>query len=332
MDVFIEPRFESLYARHPLVLVDAGARGGLKKDWQSARRHLRTIGFEPDAAEFEVLSRRPSAHGDRVFGVALGATTGPIELHVTRDRGLSSVFEPNRAFLDRFPDSRRFDVVERRTIQAQRLDEVLEAHGETDVDFLKVDTQGSELPILQGAVDVLRQSVLGLEVEVEFAPMYVGQPLFADVDAFLRPLGFDLFDLRPCYWKCREGVDAGGPFGQMVWADALYLRRSSDLADVLSRRSGDHAQAKLLKALTVALVFGYHDVALERLQTAGGVLDEASRRAAEMAIRGSRRGRAPLPDFPGKRWLAGLARRGVRMLADARPGWSIGEGRVGNDR
>lgn len=334
MDVFVDRRFYPLYERHPVVLVDAGARGGLKKTWQPARRYLRSIGFEPDAREHQKLTagQTDDSNGDRVFGVALHSGTGPVELKVTRDAGLSSVFEPNRTFVDRFPDAQRFDVVDRQQVQGQRLDDVVRDHQIEDVDFLKIDTQGSELLILHGASGVLETSILGLEIEVEFSPIYEGQPLFADVDTFLRPFGFELFDLRPCYWKRAAGRDLGGPYGQLVWADALYLRTSDRVAALTAARTGTAASAKVLKAVTAALLYGYRDLALELLQVAGTSLSPADQGVAIAAVRRSSAGRPPLPNFPGKAWFAAMARRGVRLFADPRSGWSVGVGRIGNQR
>src|SRR5207248_2510884 len=62
------------------------------------------------------------------------------------------------------------------------------------VDFIKLDTQGSELDILQGA-GFLLDDCLGLQLEVMFSPLYEGQPLFADVDTYLRSRGFVLWRL-----------------------------------------------------------------------------------------------------------------------------------------
>ncbi len=60
------------------------------------------------------------------------------------------------------------------------------------MDAIKVDTQGSELEILEGAKETLR-SVNLIEIEVTFNPKYDGQPLFAEVDQFLRSQGFVLW-------------------------------------------------------------------------------------------------------------------------------------------
>jgi FkbM family methyltransferase len=226
MDIFIDRRFDAQYRQHPLVLVDAGARGGLKRNWTAARPHLRVLGFEPEKREFNQLAS-PQTSGPAsttYFNVALHNVSGPLRLHVARDRGLTSIFEPNRRMLDEFPEAARFDTVDVHEVQADTLDHHLGAHGITDVDFVKVDTQGSELCVLQGGAGILEASVLGAEVEVEFTPIYSEQPLFADVDGLLRGLGFLLFDLRPCYWKRAAGRSIGGPRGQIIWADALYLK------------------------------------------------------------------------------------------------------------
>ena len=50
-----------------------------------------------------------------------------------------------------------------------------------------------------------KQNIVGLEVEVEFAHMYKNQPLFSDVDVFVREkLGLELWDISKVYWKYQQ--------------------------------------------------------------------------------------------------------------------------------
>lgn len=333
MDVFIDKRFDDLYARHPLVLVDAGARGGLKSGWLPARRHLRVIGFEPDRREFLRLSqsRAQNAPETTYFDVALHNRKEPIRLRVARDRGLTSLFEPNRAFLDTFPQADRFDTVDEVRLEADTLDHVLRASRIEDVDFLKADTQGSELYVLEGARETLASSAVGVEVEAEFAAIYKQQPLFADVDRLLRDLDFVLFDLRPCYWKRSAGRDLGGPRGQIVWADALYLKSVSALERTAARAGGDYGKAKLLKAISVALLYGYCDYALEICNSAAG-FDEQERGVIRRRIYDGGRRTRPLAGLPGSRLVAAGLRRLSRLCLPHDHAWSISRGRLGNDK
>jgi len=331
MDVFLDPRFDHVYREQPLVLVDVGARGGLRGNWLPARRHLRLVGFEPDKREHGHLVRQvEDDQGSSTFlDVALHDRRGPLQLHVARDRGLSSIFEPNRGFLSSFPDADRFDTSEIQQVDADTLDNQLAAHGLNDVDFVKADTQGSELFVLQGASRALASSVVGVEVEVEFAPIYRDQPLFADVDRFLRELGYLLFDLRPCHWKRTAGRGLGGPYGQIVWADALYLKSLPALSAALGDREPALRKGKLLKAVSVALLYGYYDYALEMVRGIHEVLSPDEREAIEARLHegGNRQGM----DFPGRRAIAAALHRLWRLSVRPDPSsWSVSKSSLGN--
>jgi len=333
MDVFIHPRFEPDFQRHPLVLVDVGARGGLKSNWAVAKRHLHLVGFEPDKREFGRLSDGRRGESSTTFlAVALHNQRGPIRFNIARDRGLSSIFEPDRTFLDTFPEANRFDIVEVQPVEADTLDNQLRDHQIADVDFIKADTQGSELFVLEGARHALSSSVIGVEVEVEFAPIYRGQPLFADVDGFLRSLGFVLFDLRPCYWKRESGRALGGPRGQIIWADALYLKSIPALAAVTPQLDPAAPKAKILKSIAVALLYGYCDYAIEIARTSGAALSDDERNTIETQLRDAGAREFARAAFPGRRPLAAILHRLWRVFQPRDEAWSVSNANLGNMR
>jgi FkbM family methyltransferase len=333
MNVFVDPRFDRTYEQFPLVLVDVGARGGLRPNWASAKRHLRLIGFEPDAREHRRLLERADAEPTTTyFGVALHNQRGPMRLNVARDAGLTSIFEPNRPFLDAFPEAGRFDTVASAEVEADTLDHVLAAHDVANIDFIKADTQGSELFVLEGARQALASLVLGVEVEVEFASIYKQQPLFADVDRFLRDLGFALFDLRPCCWKRAAGQAVGGPRGQIIWADALYLKTPSALDASLASAAPEAAKSKVLKAISIAVLYGYYDFALELCASAAHRITPEDRAVIERRLRSVARPGDALPNFPGRRLFAAGFHRLWKMCRPAATGWSISDPELGNLR
>ena len=137
-------------------------------------------------------------------------------LYITRNGGCSSLYEPNHEYLKRFTNPQRFDVTERRAAETVPL-----AHFRLQPHFIKLDTQGSDLPILQGAGDVL-DSVIGIEIEVLFAELYKGQPFAGDIDTWLRSKEFELHDINRFYW--RDLVDGDI---RLIFGEALYFRRDS---------------------------------------------------------------------------------------------------------
>jgi hypothetical protein len=209
------------------------------------------------------------------------------------------------------------------------LDHVVESHGILGLDFIKVDTQGSELRVLEGASRNLADSVTGVEAEIEFAPIYKDQPLFADVDRYMRGLGFQLFDLRPCYWKREGGRTAGGPYGQIIWGDALYLKSIPALRQLLAALSPAERKGKLLKAISVALLYGYADYALEMARDQAEVFTAEERGLIDTTL-GSDASSPAEPKVPGRRKLASALSKLATAVREPNDAWSVSDPDLGN--
>ena len=252
-----------------LGFIDVGARGGIHHPaFQEAGGLLRVVGFEADPQACKQLNdlHRPKHpfKSLRYLPYALGDADGQRFLHQCRSGGNSSFHRPNRSFLDRFPNPGRFDVTETITVPVRALDQLLKAEAPSfppHLDFIKIDTQGSELEVLQGARGLLREQILGVEIEVEFNRQYESQPLFRDVDAWLSECGFTLFKLRRLEWV-RQNFERQAHLtaGQLVFGDALYLKdplMHPQPETIL--RTPRRAQALML----IATLYDLHDFALE---------------------------------------------------------------------
>ncbi len=262
MSIFIDKEFHYYFQRNPIKLVDIGASGGLQNNWRKAKQFLNILAFEPDKREYESLIRKGSSNTS-YHNIALYNNETVLDFHLTRKQEVSSSFYPNTAFLSKFPDVERFDVLETIKLNTDTLDNRIKKEAIGNVDFIKLDAQGNTLSILEGASNTLK-GVFGLEVEVEFTSIYKKQPLFSDVDVFARRHGFQLFDIKKYFWKRELGKKYGMSKGQIVFADALYLKDSLAFInglqvcpDNLSRKS------KILNAMSISILYGYIDYAVE---------------------------------------------------------------------
>ncbi len=331
MNIFIEPVFSEYYRQFPITLVDIGASGGLKENWTPAKKYLTIVGFEPDEREFINLKTKANQN-TKYINSGLYKKKTALNLYLTRQQKVSSIFKPNFEILKLFPEPERFEVVETKKIEVDTLDNQFEFHAVTDADFIKIDTQGSELFILEGATETMQQHVFGLEIEVEFTEIYQNQPLFSDVDSFVRKQGFQLFDIQRYYWKKTIGKNCGKLRGQLVMGDALYLRKTEEFVKVVNEMDDPLEQkSKIVKAISICLLYGYVDYALELLNASQTLFQPNELQTAWEKINKYQSIVYRIPYFIGKHRIADvLFRQGWELLQYSYKGWAIKDRQLGN--
>lgn len=320
MDVFVAPSFYSFYQTNPLVFIDVGSRGGIPPHWVPARAYLDVVGFEPDTDAFAQLNSNKKS--GRHFNIGLYNQATTLDLYVTREGGDSSLLKPNADFLRHFPQPDRYSVKAMSRVQLDTLDHVLEQNNVADADFIKIDTQGTELFILQGARQTLNDHLLGLEIEVEFAPIYCDQPRFNEIDRFVSQFGFELFDMVPVYWKRALASSGAQAKGQIIYADVLYLAGLDRLEKLVTQGTAEKGKSKVLHLITSALVYGYQDYALEISQRFANYFSATEQQALASSLESVPFSATTPPNFPGKRRLVrALERLLARLNPPTGPHW-----------
>jgi FkbM family methyltransferase len=102
-----------------------------------------------------------------------------------------------------------------RTVPAVTVDGLARRFGLTAPYMLKVDVQGAELAVLDGAREVLAQAS-SVILEVSFLPFFEGGALFAQVVAAMAAHGFSVYDLAGLSHRPLDGA--------MAQADVVFVR------------------------------------------------------------------------------------------------------------
>lgn len=173
-------------------VLDVGANRG---QYATMLRHFgytgRIVSVEPLPDVYEELSRAASSDSNewRTLNVALGAEEGIKQFNVYSARDLSSFLSPAADMGDAVLGS---DIVAVRNVRVTTVDRILgEAVSGIDSPrvFLKMDTQGYDVEVINGAMESLG-SILALQTELSVIPLYERMPNYVAALAHFHALGF----------------------------------------------------------------------------------------------------------------------------------------------
>jgi FkbM family methyltransferase len=183
---------------------------------------LRKLGFAGTIVSFEPLSSAhaaltAAAAADARWQVAsrgaIGATDGEIMINVAGNSVSSSVLDMLGSHADAAPDSR---YTGQEAVPIHRLDSIVgDWLGAGSRLFLKVDTQGFEGAVLEGAAATLART-RAVQLELSLTPLYDGQLMAEDIIARLRAAGFAPWTLWPGF--------ADSATGRLLQIDAIFVR------------------------------------------------------------------------------------------------------------
>jgi len=103
-------------------------------------------------------------------------------------------------------------------VNIKKLDSIFNNfYNEGDSVFLKIDAQGYEYNILEGAKNSLKY-ILGLQIEMSIEPLYEGEKLICEMIGYLRKKGYKLMSIEP--------VSIDYSTGQMFQVDGIFFKDS----------------------------------------------------------------------------------------------------------
>jgi FkbM family methyltransferase len=265
------------FGDEPFMLVDVGCGLGLDPAWRRFGHQLHAHAFDPQVEEIERLGadeENPNVHYHAAL-VGLSGTIRPPTVdgyyepfqRTSTAAALARASAAGDTPFEETNDWRGQDLTSDKTGLAA----FLRCEGVTSVDFVKTDTDGGDLEVLESFEEMMKPArVLGFMVETP----YTGAPddgvhTFCNVDRLLKRHGFLLANLSVNRYS-RAALPA--PFeypilaqtrwGQPMWGDLVYLR---DGVHPDRQRFGELSPSKLLKLASLYELFNLPDCAAEIL-------------------------------------------------------------------
>jgi FkbM family methyltransferase len=195
------------------LVLDVGANAGqFGRELRREGYRGRITSFEPLGDAFERLAR--DAHDSwTAYRVALGTADGTAVLHRSRNSWSSSLLPITARHVEASADASYVgsEEVEVRTLDSFGFDGRL---------YLKIDAQGSEPAILEGASQTLERSVIALELST--ATLYEKQTLIGDILNEMHRRDFAVLSLTPGFRhpRTREILQLDGIFAKQAFLSA----------------------------------------------------------------------------------------------------------------
>lgn len=210
-------RMARLLAQHRIdVILDVGAfEGAFGRDMRGLGYDGRIVSFEPRRDTFARLQQAVAGdHKWQAVACGLGDRDEERAIHVSANAQSSSVLPMLEAHKIAAPES-VYQADE--TITLRRLDGIFGDYcGPGERAFLKIDTQGFEKQVLEGAGTALPQVPM-LLLETSLVPLFEGGGTIEDTIRLVRGLGYEPVDLLPTFYHADSG--------HLMQADALFARR-----------------------------------------------------------------------------------------------------------
>lgn len=211
-------RLMQLLDSHKIDLVlDVGANiGQYSKSLRKGGYKGRIVSFEPTSAAHASITN--TSIQDPKWQVApqqaIGDMDGHVDINVSSDSDMSSILDLEESTVDTLPGSL---VSEVENVPIFKLSSIFETYkNAANKTFLKVDTQGFEWQVLQGAEDILPQ-ISGIQLELSLLPMYKGEQTFEKITGWLNERNFEPHLIIPGYFSRK--------LNRQMQVDIIFFRK-----------------------------------------------------------------------------------------------------------
>jgi FkbM family methyltransferase len=196
-------------------IFDIGANTGIfALTMRAAGYSGKIISFEPLTSAFKVLKKNSDKDSNwQAVNVALGSHDEERMINIAGNSESSSLLQ---MLPDHSSSAPKSAYTGKEKITVCKIDTLFNNYyHDGDQILLKIDTQGFEKEVLDGAMQSLSK-ITGIQLEMSLIMLYEGEMLYMDMISFLKEKGFKLFSL--------ENGFSNPATGQLLQVDGLFFR------------------------------------------------------------------------------------------------------------
>ena len=180
-------------------IIDVGAYDGKTSQiFSKALPDINILAFEANPEVFKTAQKNLEQHSKiQIHNYAISDKNEKMSFHVTANKVSSSLnsIDPTEIIAEDYKTE--LSITQKVEVEARKLDDLTTSK---NILLLKIDTQGHELQVLEGATETLKRTRFVL-VEMSNHKLYVQGCKYYEVDEWLRKNNFNLANIIITYRK-----------------------------------------------------------------------------------------------------------------------------------
>ena len=207
--------FKKLSEKPKPVIFDIGAYvGDTIKQFKTSFPESYIHAFEPFDESFSILKNR-FQKTEKLFlnNIAVGeSSVSDAKMYITQNKGSSSLLKPTKD-ANQFWEGNPLLLKEEVKVDVTTIDSYCQKQNIKSIDILKIDVQGSEINVLKGATQMLKEKRIKLIfTEISIAHNYREQSEIEDIIKLLRVNKYKIFN----FFKMKHKK------GKLIECDVLF--------------------------------------------------------------------------------------------------------------
>ena len=218
-------------------------------------------GFEPHVQACQRLNNNNHDFNEaQFFPYAISDKNEERSFYITEFDECCSLLKANHEWLNRFKYRNFFNIKKEIKIKTNNLDNITDLEN-IDIDAIKCDSQGMELPILKNAQRALSQAFY-VEIETGMQQNYIGETTIDDIVPFMRENNFIAMEhfTQPPQPRNNVAANFNGKIGQPMACETIWLK---DYISIHKKTKLNLTKEKAMKALLICAKMHYYDYGLE---------------------------------------------------------------------